>query len=49
MPKRNKAPEIGFQEHITTFLVRVHGYGVLDQADITTPYTPSPKTSSGPF
>lgn len=32
---RKKAPELTFQQHIADFLVRVHGYGVLDQADIT--------------
>lgn len=35
MPKRKKAPELTFQEHIADFLVRVHGYGVLEQTDIT--------------
>ena len=30
-----KAPELKFQKHIADFLVRVHKYGVLDQADIT--------------
>lgn len=34
MPKR-KPPELTFQQHIGDFLVRVHGYGVLEQADIT--------------
>ena len=29
------APELKFQKHIADFLVRVHRYGVLDQADIT--------------
>ncbi len=33
MPK--KAPELTFQQHIADFLIRVHGYGVLDQSDIT--------------
>ena len=32
---RKKAPELIFQEHIADFLVREHGYGVLEQADIT--------------
>jgi type I restriction enzyme R subunit len=32
---RRRAPEITFQEHIANFMVRVHGYGVLEQADIT--------------
>ncbi len=32
---RRKAPELTFQQHIADFLVRVHGYGVLEQADIT--------------
>lgn len=35
MPKPKKSPELIFQEHIRDFLVRVHGYGVLDQSDIT--------------
>ncbi|MBP9058788.1 MAG: type I restriction endonuclease subunit R [Rhodoferax sp.] len=30
-----KPPELVFQKHIADFLVRVHKYGVLDQADIT--------------
>ena len=30
-----KAPELKFQKHIADFLVRVHRYGVLAQADIT--------------
>ena len=34
MAKR-KAPELTFQQHIADFLVRVHGYGVLEQTDIT--------------
>ena len=28
MPKRQKPPELTFQQHIADFLVRVHGYGV---------------------
>jgi hypothetical protein len=32
--KRNKQPELTFQQHIVDFLVRVHGYGVLEQTDI---------------
>ncbi|MHB8522483.1 MAG: hypothetical protein ACYDH9_17235 [Limisphaerales bacterium] len=35
MPKRNKAPELTFQEHIAKFLVREHTYGVLEQSNIT--------------
>ena len=35
MPKRRKLPELTFQQHIADFLVRVHGYGVLERADIT--------------
>ncbi len=34
MPK-SKAPELDFQQHIGDFLVRVHGYGVLEQTDVT--------------
>ncbi len=32
---RKKKPELTFQQHIADFLVRVHGYGVLEQSDIT--------------
>jgi type I restriction enzyme R subunit len=35
MPKRKKAPELTFQQHIADFLVREHGYGVLEQSDVT--------------
>lgn len=28
-------PELAFQKHIADFIVRVHGYGELEQADIT--------------
>ncbi len=31
----SRSPEIAFQQHIADFLVRVHGYGVLEQSDIT--------------
>lgn len=34
---RRKAPEITFQEHIACFLVREHGYGMLEQSEITDP------------
>ncbi len=37
MARKKKAPELNFQQHIADFLVRVHGYGVLEQADITDP------------
>jgi len=30
MPKRGKALELTFQEHIAAFLVREHKYGVLE-------------------
>lgn len=30
-------PELAFQKHIADFLVRVHGYGVLEQGDLTDP------------
>src|SRR5690348_16092065 len=33
--KSKKPPELTFQQHIADFLVRVHGYGVLEQTDIT--------------
>lgn len=36
MAKR-KAPEMSFQEHITAYLVREHGYPVLEQTEITDP------------
>jgi type I restriction enzyme R subunit len=35
MAKRKKAPELNFQQHIADFLVYEHGYGVLEQAEIT--------------
>ncbi|MBI4597189.1 MAG: type I restriction endonuclease subunit R, partial [Candidatus Omnitrophica bacterium] len=35
MAKGKKAPELTFQQHIADFLVREHGYAVLEQTDIT--------------
>jgi type I restriction enzyme R subunit len=35
MAKSKKPPELAFQQHIADFLVREHGFGVLEQADIT--------------
>jgi type I restriction enzyme R subunit len=35
MARKKKPPELVFQEHIADFLVREHGYGVLEQTDIT--------------
>jgi type I restriction enzyme R subunit len=35
MPRRRQPPELIFQQHIASFLVREHGYGVLEQANIT--------------
>lgn len=32
---RKKSTELTFQQHIADFLVRVHGYTVLEQAEIT--------------
>ena len=32
---RKKPPELSFQRHVADFLVREHGYGVLEQSDIT--------------
>jgi type I restriction enzyme R subunit len=32
---RKKPPELTFQQHIATYLVREHQYGVLEQTDIT--------------
>ncbi len=34
MPRKKK-PELTFQKHIAKFLVREHGYGVLEQSEIT--------------
>lgn len=35
MPDGNTPPELTFQNHIRDFVVREHGYAVLDQSDIT--------------
>ena len=35
MAKKKKAPELTFQQHLADYLVRVHGYGVLEQSEIT--------------
>lgn len=35
MAKSKKPPELTLQQHIADFLIRVHGYGVLEQAEIT--------------
>lgn len=35
MAKKKKAPEMTFQQHIADYLVREHGYAVLEQAEIT--------------
>lgn len=35
MPRKKKPPELTFQQHIADFLVCEHGYGVLEQSDIT--------------
>ncbi len=35
MAKCKKAPELTFQQHVAEFLIRVHGYGVLEQSEIT--------------
>lgn len=35
MSKGRRAPELTFQQHIADFLVREHGYAVLEQSDIT--------------
>ena len=35
MPQKPKAPELVFQKHIADYLVREHGYGVLEQSAIT--------------
>ena len=33
--KQTLPPELTFQKHIADFLIRVHGYGVLDQSEVT--------------
>jgi hypothetical protein len=35
MPNRKEAPELTFQQHVANYLVREHGYGVLEQSEIT--------------
>ena len=35
MSRKKKAPELTFQQHVADYLVREHGYGVLEQSDIT--------------
>ncbi|GEM_PF-1598285 len=35
MPRKKKAPELTFQQHIADYLIREHKYGKLEQADIT--------------
>ena len=35
MAKKNKAPELTFQQHIADYLIREHKYGKLEQTDIT--------------
>ncbi len=35
MARKKNPPELTFQKHIADYLVREHGYGVLDQAEIT--------------
>lgn len=35
MPKKKKAPELTFQQHVEDYLVREHTYGVLEQTEIT--------------
>jgi type I restriction enzyme R subunit len=35
MAKSKKPPELTFQQHIADYLERVHGYGLLEQSDIT--------------
>ena len=35
MAKKKQAPELTFQQHIANYLIRVHGYGVLEQSEIT--------------
>ena len=33
--RQKKPPELSFQAHVAAYLTRVHGHGVLEQADIT--------------
>lgn len=35
MAKKKKAPELTFQKHIADYLIREHGFGVLEQSDLT--------------
>lgn len=35
MLRKIKIPKLTFQQHFADFRVRVHGYGVLAQSDIT--------------
>ena len=35
MPRKKKAPELTFQQHLKDYLIREHKYGVLEQSDIT--------------
>jgi len=35
MAKKKKPPELTFQQHIADYLTREHGYGILEQSDIT--------------
>ena len=35
MARKKKPPELTFQQHIADYLVREHGYAVLQQSDIT--------------
>jgi hypothetical protein len=35
MPRRKQLPELTFQQHIADFLVREHGCGLLEQAEVT--------------
>jgi hypothetical protein len=35
MARKKKAPELSFQQHIADFLVSKHGYGELEQSDLT--------------
>jgi type I restriction enzyme R subunit len=35
MAKRKKTPELDFQQHVTDYFIREHGYCVLEQSEIT--------------
>ncbi len=46
MARQKKPPELTLQQHIADYLVRVHGYGVLTQADTLTKLTEAYSTDA---